>query len=253
MELTGKIALVTGAAHRVGKSVALSLAKKGANIIVHYARSENLADQTVNEIKELGVNAEKIKADFQNLSDISLLCSTIEENYGKLHIVVNSASSFVKKPINSTSIEDWDKSQNINVRAPFFIIQNIAPLIKKSLSTKTGLIVNISDLSAIHPWNNFASHGISKAGMVHLTKIAAREYAPHIRVNCIIPGLILPPSNMTDTDDRWLEMQANIPLKKSGSINIVGNTVIYFAENEFVTGSIVVVDGGENLIGPKNH
>jgi NAD(P)-dependent dehydrogenase (short-subunit alcohol dehydrogenase family) len=249
MNLSGKTAIVTGAAHRVGKGIALELAHHGTNVVVHYGTSKPDAEQTVAEIRDLGVEAMSYSADLNQPDAIRDLITSVTTNY-ELDILVNSAASFVKKPLLATTLEDWDRAININLRAPMLLIQQATPHLRK---TSDGLIVNIGDLSGVHVWSNFAAHGISKAGLLHLTQIAARELAPEIRVNAILPGPILPPPDMDRDHPSWKQMVDNMPLKRSGDPQNIGQTVVFFAENHFITGSVVNVDGGEQLIGPKNH
>jgi NAD(P)-dependent dehydrogenase (short-subunit alcohol dehydrogenase family) len=221
MNLKKSTSIITGGAHRVGKAIALELANYGSNIILHYGRSKEKAEDTVNEIKDLGVEVEAY-----------------------------SAASFIKKSLIETSYDDWNKSIDINLKAPFLITKKTEHILK---SKNDSLIVNISDLSGVYPWMKFASHGISKSGLIHLTKISARELAPNIRVNCILPGPILPPPHMSGNEPEWIDMINNIPLKKSGDPQQIGHCVRFLAENEYVTGAIINVDGGESLIGPMNH
>jgi NAD(P)-dependent dehydrogenase (short-subunit alcohol dehydrogenase family) len=249
MDLSGKTAIITGAAHRVGKGIALELARHGSNVIVHYGSSEQDAKQTVSEIRDFGVDATSYSADLLQPDAIRDLINSVTSSYD-LNILVNSAASFVKKPLMDTSLEDWDRAINVNLRAPMLLIQQVTPHLRKD---GDGLIVNIGDLSGVHVWSNFAVHGISKAGLLHLTRIAARELAPEIRVNAILPGPILPPPDMDTDHPSWQQMVDNMPLKRSGDPKNIGETVVFFAQNEFITGSVVNVDGGEQLIGPKNH
>lgn len=249
MDLPGKTALITGAAHRVGKGIALALAQKGTNIIVHYGQSESKAKSTVSEIQALGVEATAFSVDLQDPDQIVDFIAHLKSSYD-LDILINSAASFVKKKLLDTSLEDWNRAVDINLRAPMLLTKHIAPIMKQR---GDGLIVNIADLSGIHVWSNFAAHGVSKAGLIHLTKISALELAPEIRVNAILPGPILPPSDMDEKHPSWQQMVKNMPLKRSGDLQDIGQTVVFFAENQFVTGAVINVDGGELLIGPKNH
>jgi NAD(P)-dependent dehydrogenase (short-subunit alcohol dehydrogenase family) len=249
MKLSGKTAIVTGSAHRVGKGIALELARKGSNIIVHYGKSAEKAQETIAEIRQLGVEADGFSVNLLDPQSIEEFSQEIATNY-TLDILVNSAASFVKKTLTDTSLEDWENAMNTNLRAPMLLTQRFAPLLKQG---SDGLIVNIADLSGVHIWSNFAAHGVSKAGLIHLTKIAARELAPEIRVNAILPGPILPPPDMDTDNPSWQRMLNNMPLNRSGDPKNIGQTVVFFAENHFVTGAVVNVDGGELLIGPKNH
>jgi len=248
MNLEGSTALITGAAHRVGKGIALSLAEQGCNILVHYHNSADEAATTVKELQSYGIEAESFSADLLDIQQLTDSITAINESYD-YQILVNSAASFIKKPFHDITQHDWDTAMNLNTRAPFFLIQHTAPVLQKQHDS---LIVNIGDLSGIYPWKNFTAHGVSKAALIQLTKYAARELAP-IRCNAIIPGPILPPPDMKETDPTWQEMIAKLPLKKSGDPRFIGNTVGYFAENDFITGAVIKVDGGEGLVGAANH
>jgi len=249
MDLSGKTALVTGAAHRVGRGIALDLASHGCNIIVHYGQSAEKASQTVADIRALGREAEAFSVDLRNPDAIQSFIEDQLSSYS-VEILVNSAASFVKGKLISTELADWDTSMNINARAPFLLIKYLQPELQ---SHQDSLIVNIADLSGINAWENFGVHGMSKAALLQLTKVAARELAPSTRVNAIIPGAILPPPGMTTTDPVWQDMVNAIPLNRSGTPGNIGQTVRFLAENDFITGAVINVDGGEELTGAKNH
>lgn len=254
MEVKNKFALITGGAHRIGKEISLSLARNGANIIIHYGKSKELAQETLKEVKECGVEVFKFQADLANLSEIDSLFNYIDDSINNIDILVNNAASFHKKPFLDITPGDWNQVMAINLRAPFFCTQKAAQIMKKNANTdrEAGLIINIADLSAIHTWAGFSHHGISKAGLIQLTKASARELAPLIRVNAIIPGPILPPPYLDQESEKWLQIEKNIPLQKSGSPKNIGQTVNFLVKNDFITGSIIFVDGGENLV-PRNH
>ena len=182
------------------------------------------------------------------MSSINSMTTKIVENYD-IQILVNSAASFVKKPFADTSIEEFEEAMAVNLRAPYFLTQGCLPSLSKQ---EDAVIVNIADLSGSYPWTQFSAHGASKAALIQLTKSFARELAP-IRANAIIPGPILPPPGMNTDHPIWQEMIENIPLKRSGHPKDIGRTVVYLAESNYVTGSIIQVDGGEGLVGPKNH
>ena len=249
MHLKGSTAIITGAAHRVGRGIALALAEEGCNIIVHYGKSETKANETVSLLKELGVEATAYSVNLESPKAITEFMTNINQNYS-YQLLINSAASFIKSPIQETSLLQWETAINTNVRAPFLLIQQAIDQLNQF---KDSLIVNIADLSGIYPWLNFAAHGVSKSGLIHLTKIAARELSPRIRVNAIVPGPILPPLGMSESSEIWQDMVRNVPLQKSGTPSQIGSTVIYLAKNSFITGTVINVDGGEGLVGPKNH
>jgi pteridine reductase len=256
VEITGKFALITGAAHRIGKEIALTLAQNGANIIAHYGKSEEKANETIKEISEFGVEAVAIPANLTDVREIENMFNIITEKIDQLHILVNSASSFQKIPFQETSLDHWEKTLATNLTAPFLCIRKAADLMNRSNTTdkiESGVIVNIGDLSGVYPWEGYSSHGTSKAGLIHLTKVSAKELAPQIRVNAILPGPILPPSNIDQDSEKWMKMIQNLPLQRSGEPKNISDTIVFLVRNNFVTGSIINIDGGESIIGPINH
>jgi pteridine reductase len=255
MELNGKVALVTGAARRVGKAIALALAREGAHVIVHYGGSQAAAEQTAAEIAALGVEAFSIQADLSDPGQIATLFDAAAERFGRLDVLVNSAASFQKKSFDTITLDDWQHVLAVNLRAPFFCTQHAARLMRRvdRPADQPALIVNMVDLSGLYAWRGYAHHGVSKAGLLHLTRIAARELAPDIRVNAIAPGPILPPPGMDPASEQWKRIGASVPLARPGDPSHIGHTVVYLARNDYVTGTLVNVDGGEHLIGPANH
>ena len=186
---------------------------------------------------------------------INSMFDKIESEVGKLDILVNSAASFHKSPFLDISLEDWQRVMMINLQAPFLCSQKAAQLMNKTQrgENETALVVNIADLSGIYPWVGFSHHGVSKAGLIHLTKVSAKELAPSIRVNAIIPGPMLPPTNMAENSEKWQNMLQNIPLQRSGQPENIAQGIVFLANNDYMTGSVINIDGGESLIGPINH
>ncbi len=250
LKLNNKVALVTGAGKRIGKVIAITLALEGANIVVHYNKSKKEAEETVEEIVKIGGKAVAVRADLSKTDSINKLIKTVDNVFGNLDILVNNASNFFKNKFKDITVDEWNKVMNTNLRAPFLLMQQASKLMEQG--DGTGSIVNISDLCGVHAWKNFAHHGTSKAGLIHLTKTAALELAPKIRVNAIIPGLILPPSYM-EGNERWEEMKQENLLKTDGSPQNIADTVVFLCKNDFMTGSLIYVDGGESLLGSKYH
>jgi NAD(P)-dependent dehydrogenase (short-subunit alcohol dehydrogenase family) len=251
MNLQGKVALVTGAAHRVGKAIALALAHEGAHIVVHYGSSEQAAQETAREIAALGVRAVPVQADLRDVAQIEGLFQAVQREFGRLDVLVNSAASFVKQPFDAITVDDWKNVMQTNLRAPFLCTQRAARLMRASSrpDDEPAAIVNIVDLSGIFPWRGFVQHGISKAGLIHLTQIAAYELAPGVRVNAVAPGAILPPPGMAPDSDAWRKLGERTPLARTGHPDYVGQTVVFLAQNDYITGAVIPVDGGEHLIG----
>ncbi len=250
MSLSGKIALVTGAAHRVGRGIALALAREGAHLVLHYGRSAEAAQQTAVEVAALGVETLPVQADLAQPAAIERLFNTIRGRFGQLDVLVNSAASFERRPFDHITVSEWDAVLAVNLRAPFLCMQQAARLMHAGAG---GAIVNIADLSGMHPWVEFAHHAASKAALIHLTRVAARELAPAIRVNAIVPGPILPPPGVSVDDAGWQAAIDRVPLRRAGSPEAVGQAVVYLAQSDFVTGQVLAVDGGEGLLGPAGH
>ena len=251
MELTGRTALVTGGARRVGKAIALELARRGAAIVVHYGSSAGAAEETVAEIESLGTRAWAVQADLREVPAIDRLFAEIAELGAGLDVLVNSAASFERAPFEQIEPDAWDEVLALNLRAPFLCMQRAAPMMRESGSPAGGAVVNISDLSGVTPWKRFAHHGTSKAGLIHLTRVAAAALAPGIRVNCVVPGAILPPPGMDEDSETWRKLGESAPLKKTGDPEGLARAVAFLISNDFITGAVLPVDGGEHMSSPR--
>ena len=253
MQLQGKVALVTGGAHRVGKAIVLALAREGVHVMVHYGRSADAAQETVRELETLGVDAATYSADLRNPDAIAPLFAATAERFGRLDILVNSAASFVKEPFDEITLDSWKNVMQTNLRAPFLCTQQAAPLMRQVQrpADEPALIVNITDLSALYPWPDYVQHGVSKGGLVNLTVATANALAPDIRVNAIAPGAILPPPGVDADSEQWQNLGQKVPLKRTGSPDMIGHTVVFLAQNDYITGALIPVDGGEHIIGTK--
>jgi pteridine reductase len=251
MRLENTVALVTGAAHRVGKGIALALAREGAHIVIHYGRSADAAADTADELAALGVETLLAQADLADPAQIGALFDAVEKRFGRLDVLVNSAASFERQPFDAIGVEDWDRVLAVNLRAPFLCTQRAAHLMRATPRPEgeTAAIVNISDLSGVFPWHGYTQHGVSKAGLLHLTRIAARELGPEIRVNAILPGAILPPPGMDPDGEAWQAGLRRLPLARAGHPGQVGDAVVFLAQAEYTTGAALTVDGGEHLVG----
>jgi NAD(P)-dependent dehydrogenase (short-subunit alcohol dehydrogenase family) len=239
MNPAGRVALVTGGAHRVGRAISLALADAGADVIVNYNSSASAARETVADIERLGRRAVAVQADVSRTSDIDRLVDVCTRDFGRLDILVNNASLFERQPVHAITAEDWDRVLGVNLRAPFLLAQAAAPL----LEVDGGLIVNIVDLSALQPWPSFAHHSVSKAGLLQLTKVLARALAPAIRVNSIAPGTVLPPEGTEGEDGSERRL-----VSRTGSPEDVTAALLYLVRSDFVTGENLVVDGGRMLL-----
>lgn len=243
MELHGKTALVTGGAHRLGRAFALGLARAGADVLIDYHASEEEAGETVAQIRALGREAEAIRADISDGADVKRLVAACADDFGRLDVLVNSASLFHSAPVESTTDADWDRSLDVNLKGPFMLSRDAAPLLRRDGG---GVIVNIADLSAFQAWPSYVAHAVSKAGLVHLTRVLARALAPDIRVNCVAPGTVLPPTGYTDAESDPRGTRRVIG--REGTPEDAVRALLYFVEADFVTGEIAVVDGGRMLL-----
>jgi NAD(P)-dependent dehydrogenase (short-subunit alcohol dehydrogenase family) len=249
IDLTGKVALVTGSAHRVGKAIALALADEGVNIVVHYHKSESdVVRDTMQDIKTKGVDAISIQSNLSDPNDIPLLMDALKEHYGKLDILVNSASVFPTRNFMDISVDEWDLAMNVNLRAPFLLTQHAARLMQEN-EIPGGAIVNICDQGAFAPWPKRPHHGISKYGLWMLTQVSALALAPGIRVNAVVPGPVMK-AKMNDAE--WQKLGEELPLRTTGQAEDVGRAVVYLVSEDFLTGTKLEVNGGEHLLYPSH-
>ena len=248
MELKSKVALVTGGAHRVGKAIALALAARGADVAIHYGRAREEAVATVAELTALGTAAMAHEADLSSEEAIDGLFAAVDARFGRLDILVNSAAEFRYQRFDRVTTQDWDQTQTVNLRAPFLCTQRAARLMRRAPREAPALVVNIADLSGVGVWPGYVQHGVSKAGLLHLTRIAARELAPAVRVNALLLGPIMPVRGRGE-DEAWRRLVASLPMQRAGGGAEVGRAVAYLAESDFITGAVLTLDGGEQLLG----
>ncbi len=239
------LALVTGAAHRLGKVFALSLARHGYDLVLHYHRSQEAARQTQAEVESIGKRAILLQADLTKPGDIQSLFSELDHilqsSSFTLRVLINSAALMPSGKVDSLALEDWDFPLDLNLRAPFLLAQECA---KKM--TGGGLIVNITDVGAQKAWSRYPSYTVSKAALESLTRILARALAPGIRVNAIAPGLVLQSDIVSD--EEWQRLINRIPLKRPARIEEIASALEFLLENEYITGQTIVVDGGYSLV-----
>lgn len=243
MEIKNKVAVITGAAVRVGKVIALTLAEKGANIAFTYLNDEEPWQETRAEIAAKGVQVEAFPLDVQKVGQPQACVEQVIKKFGRIDILVNNASVWLKAPFLDISLEEWNTALTVNLTGPFLCSQAVAPYMLKQ---ESGLIINITDLSAFQTWAGYAHHSASKAGLVALTKVIAAELAPHVRVNAIAPGTVLLPDNASNEKERWAV--ENSLLKRVGSPKDVAKTIIFLAEMDFATGAVYFMDGGRALV-----
>ena len=236
-----KTALITGAARRLGRAIALSLADGGHDIIVHYRSSKNEAEKLCGEIKGKKVNAWAIEANLEDQRDVEALIRRSLECGKGLSVLVNNASIFPPGTIDAMTLEDFNKNMLVNAWAPFALSRSFAA------SVKSGAIVNILDARVPGHDPKHIAYIFSKHMLMVMTTICAREFAPRIRVNGVSPGLILPPAGK---DFSYLnKLKDKVPLRKYGKPQDVADAVVFLATSEFITGEILYVDGGRNELG----
>jgi pteridine reductase len=238
--LLNQVALVTGSGKRLGREVALGLAERGAEVVIHYRSSVDEARKIASEIERFGRRSIAIQADLENVAQIRMLFEKVASQLGRLDILVNSAASFVQTEFAKTSEKEWGESLDTNLKAPFFCSQAAASLLKKS----NGCIINFADVGGILGWTGYIPHSISKAGVIMLTRCLAKELAPEIRVNAIAPGTITLADDAPEIEADFLKQA---PLKRSGRPNDIVDAVTYLATAKFVTGHTLVIDGGRVL------
>jgi len=239
-QLQGQVALVTGAAKRIGRAVAVRLATEGADVVIHYNRSKSDADAAVAEIEKLGRASVALQADLCSVAEIKRLFQQTAEHFGRLNILVNSAATFLPAHLEDATEKVWDTSLDTNLKAPFFCAQAAAPLLKQS----HGVIINFADIGGILPWRGYIPHCASKAGVIMLTKCLAKALAPEVRVNAIAPGTI----TMSGDPNEWeADFIRRAPLHRTGTPDDVSDAVSFLIHAEFVTGHVLVLDGGCTL------
>jgi pteridine reductase len=234
------VALVTGAAHRVGRALAVGLATNGYDIALHYHASASKVDEAVKEISDAGTRATLFQADLTAPDAPARLVRDVMASLGRLDVVINSAAVMLRMPVGEISEEDWDSVMDLNLRAPFMIAQEAARHLPEG-----GSIINIADLAAFEVWPPFVPHGVSKAGVVYLTRALARVLAPRIRVNGIAPGTVLLPERFDPV--AVARFTATTPLRRDGTPEDVVQAMLYLLRADYVTGEIIVVDGGRHI------
>ena len=242
--LAGRVALVTGAARRLGAAIAGALHRAGASVVVHYGQSKAEAETLVASFNAARPrSALAVACDLRALETLPTLIEPVLASWGRLDILVNNASTFYPTAVGSITPAQWDDLIGTNLRAPLFLAQACAP----ALRSTQGLIINMIDIHGQRPLKTHTVYSVAKAGLAMLTKSLARELAPDVRVNGIAPGPVLWPESGLDAELK-AEIVAKTALKRSGSPDDVARAALYLAaEAPFVTGQIIAVDGGRSL------
>ena len=243
-DLTGKVALITGAARRIGAAIARRLHASGANVVLHYRGAEAEAAHLEAELNAARAkSACKVKADLLAPIAPRALVSAAIERFGRLDVLVNNASTFYPTAVGSIEAGHWEELMGSNLRAPLFLAQEAAPQLKKN----GGAIVNVADIHAERPLKGYLVYSIAKAGLVALTRALALELAPEIRVNGVAPGAIAWPDDGQFEPSERERIVATTPLARLGSPEEIARAVHFLATAPFVTGQILSVDGGRSV------
>src|SRR5579875_2043698 len=238
--LEGKTALVTGAAKRIGRVIALTLARDGANVAITYRDSVEQAALTVREIESLGVRAVSVRADLRDPESIDEAVSTATSELGAIDILVNNAGRFETAAVEDITVEQWDAMLETNTRGPFLMAKAALPYLRSA----RGRIINIGSLGGIHPWPTHAHYCTSKAALHMLTQTMSKAFAPEVSVNCVAPGMIV----NGDVSAGYETFAERTPMKRNGRVEDVAAAVLFFATGpHFITGQLLAVDGGLGL------
>jgi NAD(P)-dependent dehydrogenase (short-subunit alcohol dehydrogenase family) len=242
LPLAGKVAFVTGAAIRVGRAIAMTLAESGADVAVHYRSSKPPADETARAIRALGRRAISVQADLAEPEACRRVLRELVESLGGPDLLVHSASSFHRASLEETDERVWDSAMNVNARAGYLLARASAPALKE----RRGRVVLISDFLARDPAPHYLAHSVSKAAVEGLVRALAVELAPEVSVNGVAPGTVLVPEGTTPEEADKLARR--VPLRRNGDPEDVARTVLFLCSGPaFITGQIIAVDGGKSL------
>jgi NAD(P)-dependent dehydrogenase (short-subunit alcohol dehydrogenase family) len=242
MDLSGRNALVTGGAVRVGRAITQALAAHGASVFIHYNRSSGPAEELRDELKTSGVTAAIGSSDLSDPTAASDLIAQAGQALGPISILVNSASGFPTDNIDDVTVDGWHQTQDLTLGSPLFLTQAFAAAVPDSMD---GAVVNVTDIKTMRPYREHLSYMLAKGGVDTLTRAAALALAPRIRVNAVALGVILPPPG--EGEDYVNALAADLPLERAGGAEVVADTVVFLAQNDFITGEIIRLDGGAHL------
>jgi len=238
--LAGRTALVTGAAKRIGRAIALALAEQGATVAITYLSSQREAEQTIRDIAAFDVDALAIRCDLRDPEAIEQAIAEVVGEFGRLDLVVNNAGMFESVVLEAITVEQWDRIYTTNTRAPFLVARAAYPHLK----AVQGRIVNIGSLGGIHPWATHGHYCTSKAALHMLSETMAKAWAPEISVNCVAPGMIV----QGEIEEAYEHFARKTPMQRNGTAEDVATAVIFFATAPaFITGQLLTVDGGLGL------
>ncbi len=232
--LEGRVVLVTGASKRIGRGIALRLAREGARVAIHYHGSEQEARATAAECG----NAPIFKANLERVAEIERLFADVDAYFGRIDALVNNAARFTRIPALDVTEADWDFVHSVNLKATFFCCQQAA---RRMIAGDGGRIVNLSSLGGLRPWSQHAHYCASKAGVIMLTRALAKAFAPKVTVNSVAPGVI----PFGEPDDRVKRLISKTPAQRPGTADEIADAVVFFlTTSTFITGQVLAVDGG---------
>jgi len=238
--LAGKTVLVTGGAKRIGREIALTFARAGADVAITFGNSQTEAEQTVRDLAALDVEAMAVRCEIRDPDDVKQTVGAVVEEFGRLDILVNNAGTFGSVALEHIAVEAWDRMFETNTRGPFLMAQAAYPHLKAA----AGRIINIGSLGGIHPWATHAHYCTSKAALHMLSQTMAKAWAPEISVNCVAPGMIV----QGEVGAGYEEFARKTPMKRNGTAEDVAVAPLFFATGpHFMTGQLMAVDGGLGL------
>lgn len=237
------VALVTGGAIRIGRALTLGLAEAGYDVVINYHTSSAEAISASRTVEGLGRRAVAVSGDVSSADDVERIARTVRDEFGRLDLLINNASLFRSAPLLQIAEDEWDRVMAVNLKGPFLMVRATADLLTRS----GGRVVNLVDLSAFQPWAEHPHHSVSKAALLHLTRVMARALAPRVRVNAVAPGAVLLPESYDEAARE--RSRARAALGTLGSPQDVVRTVLFLERSPFITGEVIVVDGGRILGG----
>lgn len=243
--LVGKSALVTGGSRRIGRGIALALARAGADVAITFRDSRTEAAETAGEIERLGRRALAVSCDVRSENSVRSVVAEVANHFRRLDLVVNNAAVFESAPLDSLSLDQWDAVFETNARGPFLVAREALP----HLRSAGGRIINIGSLGGMHAWAGHAHYCASKAALHMLTQAMAKAFAPEVSVNCVAPGWIeMGGQSAGSTAAQAAHFAAHTPMGRNGNVEDIAQAVLFFAAGpHFVTGQILAVDGGLGL------
>jgi pteridine reductase len=242
MDLSGRTALVTGGARRIGRAITMALAARGARVAVHYGSSVADADRVVAEVRTGGGVAEAFAADLADARAVLGLATDVTARLGPVDVLINNASVFYRTPLADLGEPEWDDNLDVNLKAPYLLSLCLGRAMRER---GAGKIVNLGDAGAERPYRDYLPYCVSKAAIATLTRGLAKLLAPAVQVNCIAPGPILPPAGASAEEQA--KMLRRTPLGRFGGADAVVDAVLYLLASDFVTGTTIAVDGGRSL------